>query len=276
MRVFISGIGRFILGSLVMVCASNALAQTDERTPPPKEDAEVKVLVAAFYNDLLKTKTLGPLIGKYFVSDVSTRLKYCGNTGNCGGFARDFWQENEELTSLGGSKADFRMQYIVNFDLLFLYSIAYYHLSEGVPENTSKNPLSHSPEGVASAIRKKLEAELVNNPAVLRLDPFANSDLPAAKTIADYRKRLRDQETFCDALRRLVTKLIRNSERRSNAVGPSDFRVYKEPSAEEFFRYPKGTWMYSVWGENELILFVTDVVREKGQLKIVAAYPPID
>jgi hypothetical protein len=54
-----------------------------------------------------------------------------------------------------------------------------------------------------------------------------------------------------------------------------DSDIYAEKSIAGFFNYPNGTRMIEVW-DIENLPFKIDLIRERGKLKIIAVYPPID
>jgi len=262
---------------LVLVPGQFLVGQIDTRIPPKAEHEEAQSLGSDFFNQYEKTQDLAPLIATFFIRDFTSRLKYCGMTGKCGGFARDFWQENDELSSLNGTKEDYARLYInsINSMTLGFRSMAYLAML------SNKKPSDYEEAGW-NELKKRVAKRLRIRPQALKLGFFEESDvaLVKAKTLREFRHRLVGSENVNAALRvverHLRLELLRKRPATRLSVRPSEFRVYKEANKEGFFHFPVDVPMYNVWTDNDFIILKVDMVREDGKLKIVAVYPPID
>ncbi len=262
---------------LIVLASLGSVGQRDERTPPKAEEREAQILAADFFKRLQETQDISLLLKQYFIEDFSIRLKYCGTSGECGGFGRDFWQKNEELTLLNGTERDYERDYINSINYLFLYfrSIAHQAVISG-------QKLAENEESAAKEINQRLKEKLKDHPEALKLNFWENPDepLPEAKTLDEFRGRLVNFERLNAALRviekDLRVKLSRKHSKTRLTFTPKEFRVYKEPNKERFFRYPASIQMFDVWAFNDSVLLKIDMVRERGKLRIVAVYPPMD
>ncbi len=264
-----------IILALSILLAPHHWAQVDERIPPPAEKLEAQQLAAKFFNSFLKTRDISPLIKKLFITEFSSRLKYCRTTGECRGFGRDFWETDEELLSLKGTEKDYLRSYINTLNYLFLYFQALDHLAALAGQK---------PEDYAEAGGKRIELMLhkvlKKHPAVLKLGFFSNPDasMPHAKTLAKFRQRQVNYEVLNSTLRDIVIKL-QSQRLQKRATLPltfknDDFRVYKEPNRDGFFHYPLTEPIYDVWGDRPM--FRIEMIRESKKIRIVAVYIPMD
>jgi hypothetical protein len=274
---------RLVFGWLLifLLTAVTVLSQVDERIPPEPEKKEAQRLASAAMNDLLESRDLRPLINKYFIDDFSKRLQFCGETGKCGGFAKDFWQKNDELVSLKGTRADYQRTYINAINSWFLYLQAQVDLAH--LRNKKILELNEVEEKeVVQQLRSRIIKKLGKNSGLLKLSWFENPDAPPpkVKSLKEYRALEAKYEELNSALR-LVEKTLRKQLAHSDPhsvrlLTPNDFRIYKEPVERTFFNFSPEIQIYQAWSDLDSGMFVIDMIREKGKLKIVAFYPPID
>ncbi|MBK7392977.1 MAG: hypothetical protein IPI64_06680 [Chloracidobacterium sp.] len=257
----------------------SAFAQVDERTPPPAEENEAQILAAAFVNQYLTTRRIEPLIDQFFIKDFSKRVRYCG-ISSCGGSDRDFWNNDGPFILFEGDDIDYRRVYSTSIDSMFLSFLSINHLAL-----IEKKTLEEYGKAGQKELFEALRQELKNDTKLLSLYPFgpsydSNSPPKVGTSVRLIEERLSKYEKINAALRKLENKYRSElKQKRPNVqfnVAPKEFRINKEVENTQFFNYPKGTKMFSAWPENDDVFFIIDMIREKGKLKIVAVYPPID
>ncbi len=260
---------------IVLILTNVGFPQKDERIPPKPEELEAQTLAAEFFNAYRRTQDIGSLVEQFFIKDFETRLKNCRTSGGCGGFGRDFWGEDEELSSLSASADDHLKRYVTAVNYLFLYSQCYAHLAR-----IASKPTAEYEQG-EKILDKLLRGELKENSAVLKLGFFGqHEDRPVVKSLAEFHELQSRLETLVGSLRvverNLQAELLQKFPKTILDARPKDFRVYKEPNREGFFGYAETTQMYDVWPETDGFFLKIDMIREKGTLRIVAVYPPMD
>lgn len=262
---------------LLLLQSGFAQVQVDERIPPKGEIREAQNLAARFFNSYQNTQDISPLIKEFFIRDFSTRLKFCRTSGECGGFGRDFWGKDEELTKVHGTERDYLRGYINSINYFYLYSRSIVFLA-----SLAGKQLSESEEDSENIVEQKLREELKGNPEALKLNFFGNPDesLPKLMSLGEFHARQIKYEQLVVALRtierKLRTELVRKRPKTILRVRPSEFRVYKEPNKGRFFKYSTEIQVYDVSSAKDNILFKIDIIRDGRKLKIVAVYPPMD
>ena len=249
-----------------------AIGQNGPAKPSPAEEREANALAARFFNRLRETKDVTPLIRQYFVSDFPRRLLFCRTTRECEGFARDFWKGPEDQeNSIKAAPNDYLRQYAASINYFYLYMQAQAY-ARVRPKSTN-----------GSTVSSKLKKMLRHEPRVLRWDFFANPDAPLVKpvSIKQFRQHLAEFEKLNAALRVIESEaqavLRKHHPKTRSSVFPNDFKAMVEENNGRFFNYPVGTKMIDVWpNENLPLPFKMDLIKEKGQLKIIATYPPVD
>ncbi len=256
--------------------AAGALAQVDERTPPPAEKLEAQKLAAKFFNEYRKSRDVSPLIPKFFIKDFGDRLMFCRTTGDCGGSNRDFWGKDEALTALGGTPGDHMRSYLLFINFAHFSGEAFEHLAI----RAGKKPSEY--EQGEEEFEKMLQTYLIDRPDLWKTwQAFIFDERPITfATLQEYRQHHNDFGLVVKALDQLEAKLraerIRKQPRSIRAFRPEDFKVDKELNRGKFFGFANSTWIYQIWPKDFEVPFVVDMIREKGKLKIVAIYPPID
>lgn len=265
--------------SILVLCLSallavGVLAQVDERIPPPAEKLEAQKLAAKFFNEYRKRRDVLPLIPKFFIEDFGDRLMFCRTTGDCGGTNRDFWQKDEALTALGGTRTDHMRSYVLFVNYFHFAQEAFEHLAI----RAGRKPSEY--EQGEEEFEKMLRKYLANRPDLWKhWETFIGDERRITfRTLEEYRQHQNDFGLVVKAIGRLEGELrverVRKHPRPIRAFRPEDFRVYKEPNRGKFFRFPSSTRIYQVWPDD--LNFIVDMTRENGKLKIIAIYPPID
>jgi hypothetical protein len=266
----------FPLIFITLLLTVGGIPQVDVRIPPRRERIEAQKLAANFFNAYRKTQDIGPLFNRFFVHDFKNRLKNCRTADYCGGTNRDFWDEDEDLVKLSGSADDHFRKYRNTINYLALASYCYAHLAE----MRGKDP-SEFEEG-GKILEEMLRDELKGNSDTLKLHyDFWSGGVVKTDSLAEFDQLQLKFETLIAALRavqkRLEGELIRKKPIARTKFLPADFRVYRERNTDAFFGYSKETQVYEVWPEDVGIPpFKLDMVREKGSLRIIAVYPPMD
>ena len=274
---------------LIIICvlyflSGNLTAQVKSSDLLAEEEREAKNLAASFFNRFQETQDLTPLIDEYFVKDFSRRLKFCRTTGKCEGENRDFWREREDIAKLGATEIDFQRIYIFSINDIFLTFRSIGYLNNNYHQEINERNYVVA----AKTVKKELKFQLRKNPTLTKFGWFGSLINNVGddgfylkfKTLNELHQFLNDYEKYLAALRTVETKL-RNSFQKDNPTVslsflPTDFRIDIENNNHGFFDYPAGTRMLEVWGESDSIIFVMDLIKEDGKLKIVAIYPPID
>lgn len=269
----------FIIACIFYLWAGSVFGQVRDVELSVKEEKEAKTLAVSFYTRFQQTQDVTPLIKEYFIKDFASRLKYCYITGECGGFARDFWgKADDKLLALNPAEEDFQRVYsnsINNFFLLF----------QLVSDSDEKQTLKDSDLQTSGENLKKEIAEVTkDNPTLMQFMLFPDqSDYKNSfeyKTLKDYRQYLDDYEKYISVLRTLRTKNLRKNGTQklffSSRILPKQFEISVEKSTSRFFNYDGETKMLRVWNKDISLPFVMDLIREDGKLKIIAIYVPMD
>jgi hypothetical protein len=264
---------------LFIACFNIASAQKPYPTPTAEETKEARELAVRFYNRYNETQDIEPLIKEFFIKDFLTRLKFCRKTGECGGFARDFWGKDDKLVKLKAVIKDFRRSYSFSINYLYLFFRIVNHINIIQPDNLDK---------LEQLAADKIKNELKDKPELLKYGYFLSEDeeietSKKTKTLAGFRKQMIEAEKLNTELRKLELKLRSKAEKAAPKAKlrffPNDFRIDIEENMGLFFNYPEGTRMIEVWrksDENDFIPFKIDLIKANGKLKVVAIYPPID
>jgi hypothetical protein len=260
--------------------AGNINGQVKRPKPSAAEERKAKNLAVSFFNRFQETQDLTPLIKEHFVKDFARRLKFCHTTDECGGFAKDFWKEIEELAAVNATETDSQRLSISVINYFFLYFRSIEYLNDNYPRKMS----DANRETAAKRVEKELEFLLKDDPKLIKFNSFGNYSGERMdwkfKSLDELRQFLNDYEKFVTALRTVEAKLRNNLLKKNpdakKSLSTKDFRVDVEENHNRFFDYPVGTRMLEVWSNKSSTPFVMNLIEEDGKLKIVAIYPPMD
>lgn len=270
---------RIVLLIALCLLTNSVFGQPDPPKPTVGDEREAKVLAAKFFSRFQETQDLSPLLDEFFIKDFSTRLKFCGNTDECGGFAKDFWGKNEELSTLKSEERDFQRLFVNTINNLYLTFRSLNYMANS--KNKEFPDLGSDEE---KELVDKVKAVLKDDAHLIHLGFFSqNSDTPppVATTLIQFRRRMADFEKLNQALRTVASGLREDRKRLTSetdlAMAPRSFEIDLEENTGRFFNYPVGTRMIEVWPDEIAALpFKMDLIRVGGKLKIVAIYPPMD
>lgn len=255
--------------------------QTTPSDLSPEEERAAKDLAVSFFNRFQETQDITPLIKEFFIKDFARRLKFCNTTGECGGRFRDFWGKQEELTALKATSRDFQRWYLLLMNNLFLYFRSIQYLNDNYPQKMTDS----SYKIATKTIDNELICLLGVNHKLLKYNFFSESGADVEddfkpKTLNEFRQLLNNYETFLAALKTVESKLRTAFRKKKPDVeisfSPTEFPVHVEENYNRFFDYPIGTKMLEIWCDNDSLLFVMNLIKENGKLKVVAIYLPID
>jgi hypothetical protein len=262
---------------IFIACCNTTVAQETYPTPTAEETKEAQEFAAKFYNRYDETQDIEPLINEFFVKDFDSRVEFCWTTGECGGFARDFWGEHEDLVELKGQTIDFRRLYSFSINYFYLYFKIYNHI-----KFLQKD--SHEVDYEKATI-SAIENSLKNRPELLRHGFFSDTDseLPKPTSLEGFRAQMVEAEELISELRKLESKFRTEAETKVSVsaikLTDVDFTVSIIENSGLFFNYPVGTRMIDVWTKTDkdgFLPFKMDLIKENRKLKVVAIYPPID
>lgn len=261
---------------LLGVLLSAVLAVATQNAPKvsAQDEREAKAVAEAFFQKYLETTDLTPLLREFFVTDFPTRLKFCGTSDedDCGGFGKDFWEKNEELTKLNGEEADFKRVYVNKVNYLFLYTRSVSNLQIATNGKTEHESMVLAEK----LITRRLGELLKEYPKALQYHLFANPDSvsPEYRTLDQYTNGMLDFERLNQALRTIENETRPKNKSVNRTIS---FRIDYKDNIRRFFKYPSGTRIIEAWpDEFQWFPFKIDMIRNKGKLQIVAIYPPID
>ncbi|GEM_PF-4137482 len=257
-----------------------------ERKPVFKEEGEAKTLAITFLKRYEETQDIAPLIKEFFIVDFAARLKVCYSTEKCEGFAKDFWKFEEGFFPRQAAKKDLVRYYTNIINAMFLHFQTLKHLN---PKGSDDDA-----ETAQKIILKEFRIMLRDDAKLIKFaHDYLGIDLEkgvvceeGALSFSYKFKSLRQFRYFLSNMEKLIS-VFREIEHRFRAsrqdknlnanmvLSPDDFRVDVESNVGKFFNYPIGTRILEVWAF-ENMPFKIDLIREKGMLKIVAVYPPID
>jgi hypothetical protein len=270
--------GQKIAAFLLLWLAGFSFAQAPKPDLTADEERDAKTLAVAFFSRYRITRDITPLFNEFFVSDFARRLEFCRTTSQCGGFGRDFWKDNEDLVLLKPTRTDYLRHYAAVINILYLAFDSTNHLAKKVGQK---------PEDYADTAEKIINARLAllskkNSRGVFKelFEDGGDNALGGLKSLRALRKRIRDFEELAADLR-IIEREARNELTRVPKtyfapLRPEDFRASDEVNTRRFFDYPVGTKLIDVWDEDVGIPFKIDLIAEKGRMKIVAIYPPMD
>ncbi len=260
----------------LLVFLTSVIGQNVPAKLSPSDEKEANALAAEFFNRFSETLDVTPLIKVNFVSDFDRRLSFCRTTRECEGFGRDFWKGPEQdERSINPTADDYLRQYASAINYFYLYSQIGTYLAGGRK--------SIDDDIDVKAISSKLKDRLKDQPNVLRWDFFGNFDEASLepKSISEFREQIAEFEKLVEELR-IIAWEERAAQRKTDpkakfSLVQNDFHAQVEENRGLFFDYPVGTKMIEVWpNEGVLLFFKMDLIKEKGRLKIVAIYPPMD
>lgn len=247
--------------------------QTPVLTPNIEETKEAQELAAKFYNRFAETQDITPLITEFFIKDFVIRLKFCRDTGKCGGFARDFWGKEEN--KFQKEKSDYLGAYTNSINYLFLYYRSVSHLVSN-PQIAIENGDSEKAQELVNKQLTELLADASDTNTSEK-----NNEYEEFKTIVEYRKNQEKFEKLNAALKIIELKNRTEAQKkypeRNFTFSPKNFWIGIDESRKPFFNYPIGTRLVEVLPNDiKFLYFKMDLIKENGKLRIVAIYPPID
>ncbi|MEQ1604305.1 MAG: hypothetical protein ABL999_05495 [Pyrinomonadaceae bacterium] len=255
-----------------------SLAQASKPDLTADEERDAKTLAVAFFSRYRATRDITPLFREFFVSDFSRRLEFCRSTSHCEGFARDFWKDNEDLPQVKPTRSDYIRHYAAVINITFLAFDSMNHLAKQA---------GRKPEDYWETADKIINERLAliskrNSSRIFKefVEDGSDNALDGLKSLRALRKRIRDFEELAADLR-LVERAARIDLKRAGKIlgplRPEDFWANDEVNTGRFFDYSMGTKLIGVWPEDvPEIPFKMDLIAEKGHLRIVAVYPPMD
>jgi hypothetical protein len=297
LRTIISFILIFVLSATIISqtqTKTDVLVQQedDNRKPTPEEDREARRMVVAFSKRYKETQDIKPLVREFFIKDFSTRLKVCYSTDKCRGFGKDFFQFGEKSVARKTTKLDLLRFY---GGLMNLYFLHYFqipkHLNPDSIESLEEIGLKMILRELASLIKDdtellKFASDYFGIDIVTGVERDESLNNPFKfKSVNQLRSFLRNLEKLDDAFRKLERKFRSNRQKEKlktiSVLQPKDLRIYAEPIGKEFFNFPIGTRIIEVWSafdmaKSSFFPFKFDLLREKGKLRIIAVYPPMD
>ena len=264
------------------ILSVNITGQIKNSIPSPEEEREAKALAVSFFTRFQETQDITPLIKEFFVKDFATRLKFCGTTNECGGFARDFWGKREELIAINATEVDFQRSYSLSINILFL-EMRCVTYSNG---NIDRKIDEIDGKTTEKVIKNDLKVLLKDNSKLLKFGAFSEETdeyKPLKfKTLDKFHQYLNDGEKYLSVLKTYESKLRADLQKQQPSINFSkssiDFSVNSEENSRQFFNYPVGTKMLFVFSTpfDFCFAFKMDFIKEAGKLKIVAIYIPMD